>query len=77
MEVTINIPDELAAEAHAHGMWVEMHAQELLARQNLTMAEEGHFLSVQAAIGRILELRKGNKLAGLPTKDLLYEGHKY
>jgi hypothetical protein len=29
------------------------------------------------AIERILDLRKGNKLAGLRMKDLIHEGHKY
>jgi len=77
MEVTIKVPDKLAAEARAHGVSVEVYVQEILARQALETTGEGRFQSVCAAIDRIFELRKGNRLAGLPTKDLIHEGHKY
>jgi len=77
MEVTIRIPDNLAAEARAHGVSVEVYVQEILARQALDSPGEQRLQSVRAAIDRILELRKGNKLAGLRTKDLIHEGHKY
>lgn len=77
MEVTIKVPDKLAAEARAHGVSVEVYVQEILARQALETNGEQRLQSVQAAIKRIFELRKGNKLAGLRTKDLIHEGHKY
>ena len=77
MEVTIKVPDKLAAEARAQGVAVEVYVQEILARQALGTAGEQRLQSVHAAIDRILELRKGNKLAGLRTKDLIHEGHKY
>ena len=77
MKVTIKVPDKVAAEARARGVSVEVYVQEILARQTAEMKDEGHLQSVRAAIGRILELRKGNKLAGLRTKDLIHEGHKY
>lgn len=77
MEVTIKVPDKLAADARAHGVSVEVYVQEILARQALEAAGEQRIQSVRAAIDRILELRKGNKLAGLRTKDLIHEGHKY
>lgn len=77
MEVTVKVPDQLAAEARAHGVSVEVYVQEILARQMLDSTGEQHLQSVGAAIERIFELRKGNKLAGLRTKDLIYEGHKY
>ena len=77
MEVTIKVPDKLAAEARARGVSVELYVQEILARQTLETASEQHLQSVRAAIDRIFELRKGNKLAGLRTKDLIHEGHKY
>jgi plasmid stability protein len=76
MEVTIKVPDKLAAEARAHGVSVEVYVQEILARQALDTGKQG-IQSVSAAIDRIIELRKGNKLAGLRTKDLIHEGHKY
>ena len=77
MEVTIKVPDQLAAEARAHGVSVEVYVQEILARQALDVTGEERVQSVRSAIGRIFELRKGNKLAGLRTKDLIHEGHKY
>lgn len=77
MKVTIKVPDKLAAEARAHGVSVEVYVQEILARQAFETAGEQRLQSVRAAIDRILELRKGNKLAGLRTKDLIHEGHKY
>jgi plasmid stability protein len=77
MEVTIKVPEKLAAEARAHGVSVEVYVQEILARQALGTTGEQPPQSVRAAIERIFELRKGNKLVGLRTKDLIHEGHKY
>lgn len=77
MEVTIKVPDQLAAEARAHGVSVEVYVQEILARKTLEATSERRLQSVRAAIDRILELRAGNKLTGLRTKDLIHEGHKY
>jgi plasmid stability protein len=77
MEVTIKVPDKLAAEARAHGVSVEVYVREILARQALETTGEQRLQSVRAAIDRILDLRKGNKLAGLRTKDPIHEGHKY
>jgi hypothetical protein len=72
MEVTIKIPDSLAAEARARGVSVEVYVQEILARQALDTSGEQRLQSVRAAIDRILELRRGNKLAGFRTKDLIH-----
>lgn len=77
MEVTIKIPDQLAAEARSRGVSVEVYVQGILARQALDVTGEERLQSAQAAIERILELRRGNNLAGLRTKDLIHEGHKY
>jgi hypothetical protein len=77
MEGTIKVSDKLAAEARAHGVSVEVYVQEILARQVLDTTGEQRLQSIRAAIERIFELRKGNKLAGLRTKDLIHEGHKY
>ncbi len=77
MEVTIKVPDQLAAEARVRGVSVEVYVQEILARQAPWASGEGRIQSIRAAIEQILELRKGNKLAGIRTKDLIHEGHKY
>lgn len=76
-EITIKVSDQLAAEARAHGVSVEVYVQGILARQAHGGDGEGHLQSVRAAIERILALRKGNKLGGLRAKDLIHEGHKY
>lgn len=76
MEVTVKVPDKLAAEARAHGVSVEVYVQEILTRQALEATGEKDLQSVRAAIDRILELRKGNKLAALRTKDLIHEGRQ-
>ncbi len=77
MEVTIKVPDTLAAEARARGVSVEVYVQDILARQTIETLGEGRLQSLRTAIERIFELRKGNKLAGLRTKDLIHEGRKY
>jgi plasmid stability protein len=77
MDITIKVPDKLAAEARAHGVSVEVYVQEIRARQALDTTSEQSLQPVRAAIDRILDLRKGNKLAGLRTKDLIHEGHKH
>ena len=77
MEVTIRIPDQLAAEARERGVSVEVYVQEILSRQAVGTTGEGLLPWVCAAIDRILELRKGNKLTGLRTKELIQEGRKY
>lgn len=77
MEVTIKVPDQLAAEARSRGVSIEVYVQEILAREALDATGEARLHSVRAAIERIFELRKGNKLGGLRTKDLIHEGHKY
>ena len=67
----------LAAEARARGLSIEVYVQEILARQTIEATGEGRLQSVRAAIDRILDLRKGNVLAGLRTKDLIHADHKY
>jgi hypothetical protein len=77
MEVKINVPDRLAAEAQARGVSLEMLVEEMLAQQAIVHAEGTIQGSASKAIDRIRELRKQNTLGGLRTKDLIHEGHKY
>ena len=77
MQVTINVPDRLAAEARARGVSVEVYVEQMLAGKALEATNGARAESIGEAIDRIRELRKGNKLAGLRLKDLLHEGHKY
>jgi hypothetical protein len=77
MEITIKVPDQLAEQARAQGVSVEVYVQKILARQILDATGADRLSSVRAAVDRILELRKGNKLAGVRLKDIIHEGHKY
>ena len=77
MEITIKVPERLAEEARARGVSVELYVQEILARQGLDTTRKQGTQAVAAAIDRILELRKGNKLAGLQIKELIHQDHKY
>jgi len=77
MQVRINVPDRLAAEAQARGVSLEMYVEEMLAQQAIGPGGETLQESVGEAIDRIRELRKQNTLGGLKTKDLIHEGHKY
>ena len=77
MEVKIKVPERLADEARARGVSVEVYVQEILAQQALIASGVQPQESVREAIESILRLRKGKKLAGLQTKDLVREGRKY
>ncbi|HVB87453.1 MAG TPA: hypothetical protein VNK23_12405 [Candidatus Dormibacteraeota bacterium] len=77
MEIAIRVSDVLAAEARERGVSVEVYVQELLARSAGRATSEPEIESVRAAIDRLTELRKGNKLGGLRLKDLVHQGHKY
>jgi hypothetical protein len=77
MQVTVNVPDRLAAEARARGVSVEVYVEEMLVRQLIVPEGETPQKPVGEAIDRIRELRKQNTLGDLRTKDLIHEGHKY
>jgi hypothetical protein len=76
MRVTINVPEGLKEKARARGVSLEVYVEEMLAQQALGAREDIGLGSVGEAVDRILELRKGNKLAGLSIKDLIHEGHR-
>jgi post-segregation antitoxin (ccd killing protein) len=77
VQVTVNVPDQLAAQARARGVAVEAYVEEVLVRQAQEPEAEAHRKSVGEAIDRIMELRKGNTLGGAKVKDLINEGRKY
>jgi hypothetical protein len=66
MQVRVNVPDRLAAEAQERGISLELYVEEMLARQLIAAEEETPLESASEAIDRIRELRKENT-----------EGHKY
>lgn len=76
MQVTINIPDELAEKARSRGVRIEAYIEEVLARETRQPAPKDQ-RAIGEAIDRITELRKGNILGDLTIKDLITEGRKY
>jgi post-segregation antitoxin (ccd killing protein) len=76
MQVTVNVPEELAEQARARGLAVAAYVEEVLARESEQAAAKD-LRAVGEAIDRIRELRKGNTLGGLKLKDLINEGRKY
>jgi len=76
MQVTVNVPEELAEQARARGLAVAAYVEEVLARESQQAAGKD-LRAVGEAIDRIKKLRKGNTLGGLRIKDLINEGRKY
>jgi hypothetical protein len=79
MQVTVNIPDQLAAQAREKGLAVEVYVERVLAEQCNEHAPEtnGKYSTIAGAVARIREIGKGNKLDGENIKDWIHEGHKY
>jgi post-segregation antitoxin (ccd killing protein) len=73
MQVTVNIPEQLAQEARARGLAVEAYVEQVLVRESQHSAPRD-LRVVGEAIDRIRELRKGNTLGGLKIKDLIDKG---
>jgi hypothetical protein len=77
MQVKINVPDRLMAEAQSRGISLEMYLERMLADQGMPAEEQTSQGAVSEAIDRIRELRKENFLGGLKIRDLIHEGRKY
>jgi hypothetical protein len=87
MQITVTIPDELAAQAAARGLVLDSYLPELLAKDLATessvrlpaafVAGDEEAARRHAAVDRIRALRQGNVLGGLKIKDLVEEGRKY
>jgi hypothetical protein len=65
----------LAAEAQARGMALEQYVAEKLSLASGASTAKPN--SVSQATDRIRELRKGNRLAGLSSVELIREGRKH
>jgi hypothetical protein len=86
MQITVNIPDEMAASVEAHlsaeakarGVALDRYLlQKLVGLQPVESAGLAGRRSIGEAIDAIRELRKGNNLNGLRVKDLIDEGRKF
>lgn len=89
MQVTINVPDRLAAEAQARGLSIEAYTERLLAHEAAEATQESGAdwiplggktptrEETEEAVRQILEFQQHHTLGGLKLKDLIHEGHKY
>lgn len=76
MQVTINVSDQIAAEARARGISTEAYVEQLVASRTHTNGDRERRKAVAAAVDRILERRERHKLDGLEIKDLINESRK-
>jgi hypothetical protein len=82
MQVTINIPDELAAQVHARGLALEDYVRDLLASE--VSQAKARFIrfglgpsTPEEAAHSIRESRQSRRLNGLNIKDLINEGRRF
>jgi hypothetical protein len=77
MQVTFNIPDELAAQVQARGFVLEAYVrglmEEKLSRESV---QDGQRREAVEAMFRFAE-KHGATLGGLDLKSMVHEGHKY
>ena len=81
MQVTLELPDELAAEAKRRGVSVESFVQKAVedaveSKTDFEWIGPGPY-TPQQAVQNIRELSKRLTLDGIKIKDLIHEGHKY
>jgi len=89
MQITVNIPDELAAQAQARGLVLDSYLPELLAVDlatevhvalpALSEAEERMAARRNAAVDAMLGFAEkyGITTGGQDLKSMVHEGHKY
>jgi hypothetical protein len=80
MEIRINIPDELAAQAQARGMRPEAYAEEILARQAKAGSAEARPPRTSEEIRAWLDslAQFSSKIPPLPrniSREWIYEDH--
>ncbi len=79
MVVTVNIPDELAAEAKARGLSLEAYVQEILAQQLARPAETRQPLTPEEIRAWLDSLAQfSDKIPSLPetvSREWLYQDH--
>ena len=80
MEVTVKVPDEIAAQAKARGMRVEDYVREILAQQAGGQASNGARLRTPEEIRAWLDslAQFSDKIPPLPetiSRDWIYQDH--
>lgn len=77
MQVTINVPEEVAAAAQAQGLSVQAYIEEMVVRNAEEPLSEARLREISAAVDHLKELSERSRLDGLKIKDLIHESHKY
>ncbi len=77
MQITVNIPDELAVAAEARGIRLESTIEQFLTERLLAPGEHDRPKSVAKAVETIFAIQKRNRLDGLKIRDLIEEGRRY
>jgi hypothetical protein len=80
IQVTVEIPDDLAAQVQARGLALEEYVRNLVAndaaaKPKLIRLRPGPYTPEEAARS-IRESRKNSRLDGLKIKDLINEGRR-
>jgi len=77
MQVTVNIPDELAAQVEARGFVLETCLRDLMEEKFLW--QPAQTLQRRMAVEKMLHFaeRHGATLGELDLKSLVHEGHQY
>lgn len=76
MQVTINIPDQLAAEAAAKGLAVDVYVEKVLAEQTQRHASHDERKTAIEEM-RDFARKHGATLGDIKLRDLIHEGHRY
>ena len=77
MQITVNIPDELAVAAKARGIRLESTIEQLLTERLSGLEQDARPRSAAEAVETILAIQKRNRLNGLNIRDLIEEGRRY
>jgi len=77
MQITVNIPDELAVAAEARGIRLESTIEQLLTERLLGLGQDDRPKSASEAVEAILAIQQRNRLDGLKIRDLIEEGRRY
>jgi len=80
MEITLKVPDEIAARAKARGLTVEAYVEQILSRQAETYPEQPHRLQTASEIRVWLDslAQFSDKIPPLPetiSREWIYQEH--
>jgi post-segregation antitoxin (ccd killing protein) len=77
MQITLTIPDELAARVRARGLVLETYVRDLM--EERFAEEQGELSERRRAVETMLQFaeKHGATLGGLDLRNTVHEGHKY